>query len=154
MLATMGVVKLVAAAIAVMAVVAGVVVVVIQVSKPTRSVEAFCSTMNSEQERILAEFDANNGDGHIDDFSEAMAGMLASVQALGELQVYFQKLAEVAPPEIQTETQLVADKIGDQMKIPDFSITGVGNQLIAAIMLSGPMDAVNRFALKNCGKSV
>ena len=114
MLATMGVVKLVAAAIAVMAVVAGVVVVVIQVSKPTRSVEAFCSTMNSEQERILAEFDANNGDGHIDDFSEAMAGMLASVQALGELQVYFQKLAEVAPPEIQTETQLVADKIGDR----------------------------------------
>lgn len=128
--------------------------VVVRNEKPTRSAANFCKTMASEQKRILAQMKQTSEVGEGDEFAKAMMGMVASVQALGELQVYFAKLAKVAPAEIETETQLVADKIGEQMKVPDFSITGIGNSIINSIVLSGPLESVNSFALRHCGKSV
>lgn len=123
---------------------------------PTRSTEAFCSTMKAEQKRILDDLQATTDEAKAsgDDFTEVLMTLTASIQALGELDTYFRKLAKVAPEEIQTETELVSDKIGELLKVPDLSVEGIAGSLIAGIELNGPLTTINDFAVANCGRSV
>jgi hypothetical protein len=123
---------------------------------PTRSAEAFCATMTSEQERILAQFQQNAGPGptESDDFAEAFMTVFASVQALGELRTYFDKLAKVAPDEIQTEAEIIAEKMDTILEGPDVSVEGVVKSMMLAIELSGPLDTLNAYALEHCGKGI
>jgi len=135
---------------------AGGVVYVVKHRKPTRSTEAFCKTMISEQKRIVDQLNltAGGADGTGDDFAKALLGVMASVQAIGELNTYFRKLAKVAPAEIQTEAELMADKIGDLTKVPDMSLQGLVGSFMGALEVSGPLSTLNAFATKNCGRPI
>ncbi|MCU1371957.1 MAG: hypothetical protein JWO77_3151 [Ilumatobacteraceae bacterium] len=130
--------------------------VVVKHRKPTRSVEAFCSTMKSEQKRILEQFESVSDEAKAtgDEFAEMMLTAMGGVQAMGELQTYFAKLAKVAPAEIQTEAELVAEKIGESMKVPELSIEGIAGSMINGIALSGPLNTLNAYAKKNCGQGI
>ena len=125
-----------------------------------RTTAAFCSTMKSEQSRILAQFNSSKdaAAGQNDAFANALMGVGATVQALGELRTYFHKLSAVAPKEIEEETKLVADWYDDQVKSAKGAISNplgsLASSALDGIMISGPMNTVNKFALQNCGQSV
>jgi hypothetical protein len=145
-----------ASVVVVAGVIGAVLVVVTKDDKPTRSVEAFCSTMKSEQKRIIDEFESSTDAAQAsgDDFAEAFLTIGASVQALGELQTYFSKLAKVAPEEIQTEAEIVADKIGDVLKAPDLSFEGIAGSMMASMEIAGPINTLDTFAKEHCGQSI
>lgn len=124
--------------------------------EPTRSTEAFCATLKSEQERILSQLDANLGSAEEsgDEFAELFLTLTAGVQALGELQTYFEKLAKAAPAEIQTEAEIVADKIDEVMEVPELSFEGFAGSVMASMQISGQLNALDAFAREHCGRSI
>lgn len=122
-----------------------------------RSVEAFCSTLRSEKARILDQFEsasAPSGDG----FADALSGLGASVQAMGELRTYFRKLERVAPDRIQTEVEIVAESIDRQFDAAKDAardpLGAFGSALITGFTTSGQMQAVDRYARENCGEGI
>jgi hypothetical protein len=125
-----------------------------------RSPAAFCSVLKSEQTRILNQLDATSsiGANSSDGFSEAVFGLGASLQALGELRTYFHKLSAVAPPEVETEAQLVAEWYDDQVKaaadIVNDPLGTIAGSLFSTLMISGQLNTLNTFALQECGQSV
>ena len=125
-----------------------------------RSTAAFCTTLKSEQARILAQFHstADAGAASGDGFAAALAGLGASLQALGELRTYFHKLAAVAPAEVQTEAQLVADSYDDQVQSAKDAIShpleGLATSILGGVMISGQLNTLNQFALRECGQSI
>jgi hypothetical protein len=121
-----------------------------------RSEEAFCSTLHSEKERILDQLQgtAAAADASGDDFAKALMGLGASVQAIGELRTYFEKLAKVAPAEIQTEAEIVADKMSELTDAPELSLQGVASRMVGAMAISGQLNTLHRYAMQHCGEGV
>lgn len=129
-------------------------------SSPERSTEAFCSTMKSEQARILAQFNAtvDAGKASNDGMTQALMGLGASIQALGELRTYFHKLSDVAPEEIRTEAEIVAQGYDDQLKAAKDAVSdplgALASTLFEGMMMSGQLDTLNQFAVRECGQSI
>ena len=140
----------------VVAVAVGGAVYVVRNRTPTRSAENFCKTMKAEQARIRAGLDEATASAAAagDDFAEALLSLTAGVQALGELEVYFRKLAKVAPEEIEAETELLSEKIGGLTEVPEPSITGLAGSFLASLQLAGPLNTVNSYALDHCGQGI
>ena len=128
--------------------------------EPERSTAAFCATMKSEQARILAQFNANvdAGNASSDGMVQALSGLGASIQALGELRTYLRKLAIVAPNEIRTDAEIVAQGYDDQLKAAKDALkdplSAIASSLIDGMMMSGQLNRLNQFALDNCGQSI
>lgn len=127
---------------------------------PERSTESFCATLRSEKARILDQFNAtsHSADASGDDLASLFAGLGGSIQALGELRAYFHKLAEVAPDEIRTEAELVADNYDEQMDAAgDAGSNPLGaltSSLFNGLAVSGQLDRLNQFAVSNCGEGI
>lgn len=123
-----------------------------------RSVEAFCDTIESEQERILDQFDAAGGNAEVDSFESMLAGLGASVQAIGELRTYFEKLAKVAPPEIQTEVEIVAREydqmLDDVADAVDNPLGALVSGVMSSVEISGPVNTIDEYAVDNCGTHI
>ena len=119
-----------------------------------RSTEAFCDTLRSEKQRILAQFESTSQLGAGDEFAEALMGLGASAQAIGELQTYFRKLADVAPEEIRVEAEIVAENMGELVTGTELSLEGIAGSLMTGLSISGQLNTINQFALENCGESV
>lgn len=124
-----------------------------------RSTEAFCATMRSEKARILNNFNLSvqAADASGDDLVSVMSKLGASVSALGELRVYFNKLAKVAPDEIQTEVEVVAELMDKQLAAG----TNVSNPLgalagsvMTGLQMQGPLNAVDGYARTHCGEGI
>lgn len=123
-----------------------------------RSTASFCSTMRSEKQRIRGQLDdaAAAQEAAGDDFAMVLIGLGGSIQAIGELRTYFRKLAAVAPDEIRTEAEIVAesydkqlDSAGDAVGDP---LGGLGGLLMSSLTTSGQMNALDEFAFANCGE--
>lgn len=127
---------------------------------PERSAAAFCQTMRSEKERILAQLEETSAAGAAsgDEFLAALSGLGASIQALGELRTYFQKLAKVAPEDIRTEIEIVAESYDQQVDDAGDGVTkpletAVG-ALFEGLATSGQVSAVDEYARANCGEGI
>ena len=116
--------------------------------------------MKSEQARILAQFNAtvDAGNASSDGMVQALSGLGASIQALGELRTYLRKLAIVAPNEIRTDAEIVAQGYDDQLKAAKDALkdplSAIASSLIDGMMMSGQLNRLNQFALDNCGQSI
>lgn len=126
---------------------------------PTRSAAAFCSTLHSEKQAILGQFNASSSSGGSpNSLMGALSGLGASVQAISELRTYFHKLADVAPSPIEDDASIVAQSYDEQMngmgQAMSNPIAGAFGALIQGATYSGQLDAMNRFALQNCHESV
>lgn len=126
----------------------------------SRSVEAFCDTLISEQERIKAELEqAQQLAGQQDD---AMLGALvalgSSIEAIGELRIYTRKLAEVAPAEIQVDAEAVADSVDRQFEAmhnaADNPLGALASSLFEGFATAGASERVDTFARANCGRGI
>ena len=88
----------------------------------------------------------------------ALLGLGASIQALGELRTYLRKLAIVAPNEIRTDAEIVAQDYDDQLKAAKDALkdplSAIASSLIDGMMMSGQLNRLNQFALDNCGQSI
>ncbi len=125
-----------------------------------RSAEAFCATMRSEQARILDQLNStvSAGKNSGDEFLAAISGVGASIQALGELRTYFAKLSKVAPAEIQTEVEIVADSYEKQLdaasKVVSDPLAALSQAFMGGLTSSGQLNTVDSFARENCGEGV
>ena len=126
----------------------------------TRSTEAFCATMRSEKARILDQFNSTvaAGENSGDEFLGVISGLGASLQALGELRTYFAKLSKVAPAEIQTEVEIVADSFEKQLdaasKAVSDPLAALSEGLMSGLTTSGQLNTVDSFARENCGEGI
>jgi phage tail tape-measure protein len=128
--------------------------------KDQRSVASFCGTMESEKGRILGQLHA--GEAAASSQSDELAGGLlalgTSVQALGEIRTYFRKLSKVAPPDIESEVEIVAeqfDKSFDQAAGAAGNPLGsMAQALVGSLLTSGPLSSVDQFARQNCGEGI
>lgn len=125
-----------------------------------RSTEAFCRTLESEQERILDEFDRDleAAESLDDPLLEVLATAATSLQALGELRSYTEKLAAVAPAEIQVDAELMAEGVSKQFEAmaeaPGDPLGALFGGLVDGLTYAGPTDRVNRFAIESCGRGI
>ncbi|MCJ1707122.1 hypothetical protein [Microbacterium sp. VKM Ac-2923] len=68
---------------------------------PTRSVEAFCSTMDKHKTAYLEQMNTADSGG--------LGGLFTAVGAVGDLKIMWDELATVAPSEIQPDVESVAE---------------------------------------------
>ena len=124
----------------------------------TRSAAAFCSTLHSEKRRILAEFNASSHSGSPDQLVQAVSGLGASLQALGELRTYFHKLSDVAPDEIKDDAEIVAkdwdQQVADAANEAAHPLSALAGALINGATTSGQLNTLNQFALTHCHESI
>ena len=125
-----------------------------------RSVGAFCTTLHSEKQRILNQLNRNVGAAKAtgDGLLQALGGLGASIQAIGELRIYFRKLATVAPEPIRTEVELIRDDYDEQFKhLSDMAahpLAALAAGLVGGMASSGQMNTVNSFAVSNCREGI
>lgn len=138
---------------------AGVLLVAVMLSTACsggRSTEAFCSTLGSEKERIRGQLDAGLDamESQEDDFAKALVGVGATMQSVGELRTYFDKLARVAPEEIRVEAEIVAEEMANQTRVPELSLEGLASSLLGGVAISGQLESLDRYARQHCGESI
>jgi hypothetical protein len=123
-----------------------------------RSTAAFCNTMRSEQQQILAQLNATAAGGGNSGLMHALAGLGASVQAIGALRTYFDELSDVAPPPIEDDAKIVAQAYDQQFSDMGSSLSHPFSSLFGALVngmaTSSQLDAMNQFALQQCGHSI
>ena len=107
---------------------------------PTRSVEAFCSTMDKHKTTYLEQM--NSAD------SGSLGGLFTAVGAMGDLKIMWDELAAVAPPEIQADVESVAETWKKQ---EDNASNGnwLGS-LSTALLNSGAISRVDTYVRENC----
>lgn len=115
-------------------------------------------TLSSEKVPILDQLDANSNQDSEDPLVKGLSGIGASLQAVGELRTYFNKLSAAAPEEISEEAEIVAEQYDRQL---DDAAGGASDPLgttvsviVGGVAVSGQLDALNSFALDNCGESI
>ncbi len=125
-----------------------------------RSVEAFCDTMISEQDRIVREMEEAQAlaDQQDDELVSVLIGLGSSLEAIGELRTYTRKLADTAPSEIQTDAEAVADSMDAQFEAMKDSASNplgaLASSLVEGFTSAGSMDRVDSFARANCGRGI
>lgn len=123
-----------------------------------RSVEAFCTTMKSEKQRILDQFDAGTYPADSGSIADILAGPAATVQAFGELRSYFDRLAAVAPEQIRVPMQIVADEYAAQFeKMSDIAknpLAALAGNMFGALAISGQLNEVDTYAREHCGEGI
>lgn len=123
-----------------------------------RSAERFCSTMLAEKSRIRAQFDALADSNTGDNFLDVIGGLSASIQAIGELRTYFNKLAAVAPDEIRHEAEIVAQQYDHQLENVQNAMSNPLDAAVSAVVgsitISGQVNSLDRFARQHCGESI
>jgi hypothetical protein len=124
----------------------------------TRSTAAFCSTLHSEKQRILAQFNATSQSGSSGQLVQALSGLGASLQALGELRTYFHKLADVAPDDIKDDADIVAkdwdQQVANAANEAAHPLSALAGALVNGATDSGQLNTLNQFALAHCHESV
>ena len=107
---------------------------------PTRSVEAFCSTMDKHKTAYLEQM--NTAD------SGSLGGLFTAVGAVGDLKIMWDELATVAPPEIQADVDSVAETWKRQ---EDNASNGnwLGS-LSTALLNTGAISRVDTYVRDNC----
>jgi hypothetical protein len=117
---------------------------------PTRSEANFCKTLKSEKLRISTKLQKQLNDKSGDPLADGIKVLMASLEGLGELQVYTAKLAKVAPSEIQTEAEAVAKSFEDQQK----GLSDPLGAMVGAFMTAGPLNAEDDYAKSHCGEGL
>jgi hypothetical protein len=114
--------------------------------------------MRSEQQTILAEFNATAHTGGSNGLANDLSELGASVQALGALRTYFDDLANVAPPQIENDAKIVAQsydqEFNDASNVASNPLGSLAGALMQGLGSSSQTNAMNAFALKYCGRSV
>ncbi len=107
-----------------------------------RSVEAYCNTVAKHRDRYLSAMDAANSSG-------GLSGLLGGIAAIGDIKNMWVDMAEVAPDEIQTDTEAVRDawKASEEASLKGDYI----GAFTAALTNSAATQRVNDYIVEHCG---
>lgn len=121
---------------------AGLLVLSVAACTPTRSVAAYCSTVQQHKQRYLAAMNNASSAG-------SLTGLLEAGSAIGDLKSMWDDLAKVAPADIQTDSETVRDawdKANDDAGDRNFF-----GAAVVALSSAAAMERVNDYIAKNCG---
>lgn len=107
---------------------------------PTRSVAAFCSTMDKHKQAYLEQMDSAD--------SGSLDGLFTAIGAMGDLKLMWDELATVAPPEIQADVESVAETWKTQED--NASNSNWLGSLSTMLLNSGPISRVDTYVRENC----
>ncbi|NND02619.1 MAG: hypothetical protein HKN91_07515 [Acidimicrobiia bacterium] len=128
-----------------------------------RSVDAFCSTLENEQERILEQLETNQANAQDlsaqgNDLAAAFTSLAGVGVALGDLATYFKSLSAVAPAEIQDDVEVVAEEYDKQLddagSAASNPLGAIGSGIVSGFKTAGPLQRVDSFARENCGQGI
>lgn len=119
-----------------------------------RSVEAYCDVIAKHKERyVTAMAEANSAIG-TESLEGMLGGLVGAIAAMGDLNVMWSEAAKVAPDEIATDVEAVAEswkKQADTAKqMMDDPLGALMGGLMDGLMSSGSMQRVNDYTATNC----
>lgn len=122
----------------------------------TPSAAAYCGVMNRYKRRYLDTFaSANSNIEETSDPGAFVTGLLQALMATSELPSMFADMAKVAPPEIQSDTQRVADAYSRQLSNAADDPMNPGaalmKNLAVGMTVLGPISNVNSYVAEHCG---
>lgn len=120
-----------------------------------RSTEAFCSTWESENQRLRDKYEARlEQAGDSDPLVGLIAAVGISVEAAGDVKVMYDRLEAKAPEEIAPDVAAVRDALAAQLEaMRDSASNPLGSLfggLITGLAVSGADQRVNQFISDNC----
>lgn len=121
---------------------AGLLVLSVAACTPTRSVAAYCSTVQQHKQRYLAAMNNASSAG-------SLTGLLEAGTAIGDLKSMWDDLAKVAPADIQTDSETVRDawdKANDDAGDRNFF-----GAAVVALSSAAAMERVNDYISEHCG---
>ena len=117
----------------------------------SRSVTAFCDELD-ESMAAMAE-----SSQELAETEDPLLGFLGAFGTLGDMQRALERLADVAPSEIQQDMEIVRDTVDDQLDLGEAASNPLGaliSGLGQGLMNQRSFQRVDDFALDNCGQPV
>jgi hypothetical protein len=114
-----------------------------------RSVQAFCGELDQGMRDLNAAAQASM------ETDDLLMGLMGIAGSLGEYQRLLERLADVAPEEIQQDMEVVRDTVGDQLDVGAAASDPLGAMISSfgqAMMNQGSFDRVDQYARANCGR--
>lgn len=115
-----------------------------------RSVEAYCDEVDDGFARMAANTDGSGGGG-FDQF-------LVVVSNVGEMNRLLSRLADVAPDEIRSDVEAVADsweRQGEQIgQAASNPLAGLAQIFVDSMLVSASTEAVESWTVANCGRAL
>lgn len=118
-----------------------------------RSPEAFCSTMETHRERYLEATDAALGEVQRGDGAGLLAGSAQMVVALGDLQVMWKDLADVAPDDIRSDVEVIRDATEKQLEAAGSggdALSALTSGLMSGLTNAGSYQRVDSYVREHC----
>lgn len=118
-----------------------------------RTPEAFCSTMETHKDRYLQATDAALGEVQRGDGAGLLAGSAQMVTALGDLQVMWKDLAEVAPDDIRSDVEVIRDATEEQLEAAGSggdTLSMLSSGLLSGLTNAGSYQRVDAFVREHC----
>lgn len=114
-----------------------------------RSVTKYCSTFYGEGEELRQKFLKVNPE------ADPLGGLAALAGAPGDYEVFFARLADVAPGEIQHDVEAIRDALKKQKEqAADVATNPLGtlaSGFITSLQVSGSYERVDRYTRERCG---
>lgn len=122
-----------------------------------RTPKTFCATMDEHRvryEQAMGEAQSILGSG---DLAGLVGGVTRAASALGDIQLMWDDLVEVAPDDIRADVEIVRDTNREQLtalqeKAGD-PLALLASGITAGITHSGSYQRVNDYALEHCGSA-
>lgn len=123
-----------------------------------RSRASFCHTLAQEKQRYLDKYEARLeriGRAGNDDLSSLLSAAVGtSVEAFGDVTVTFDKLAKVAPEEIQPDVEAIRDALERQRStlkdVASDPLGALAGSLTSGLAAMGSWERVSRYIDQNC----
>lgn len=131
--------------------------VMVTACSAARTSENFCSVMDKHKQRYEAAMaeaaSAMNGT----DASSLLKGVAKMTSAVGDLQVMWDELANVAPGDIQPDVEVVRDTNKKELDLlkdaADDPLGVLASGLLSGLTSSGSFERVNRYSADHCGSA-
>jgi hypothetical protein len=125
-----------------------------------RSVESFCDTYWEQKDEYLTKYaerdEAIDAAGEEDPLLGVLAGLGTSMEALGDVVIIFDKLAKVAPDDIEPDVvaireslQKSIDNAGEAASNPLGALVG---GLTSGLTTMGSWQRLSDYVVENCGE--
>ena len=121
-----------------------------------RSVEAFCSTLASETQRLSDKYEARFDavDAEANPLGSLLVGVGSLAEGLGDAVVLYDRLERVAPEDIQPEVAAVRDGLQQQVDALSNSaanpLGALGAGLFGGLAMQGSATRVDAYVAQNC----
>jgi hypothetical protein len=120
----------------------------------SRSVEAFCDTLEEHKQRYLGAMDSAATQMESGETLDVLGGLFKGAVAIAAIQPMWEDLAKVAPDEIQTDVEAIRDLTSEQNKRAESAASNpfgtIFGSLMTSAQLAGPLSRVDTYIVENC----